>query len=700
MGNILKSLINFGTHQTDDYKLKRNIRFLNICTGLGIINIFIYLIKNIFINRYDAVFFESIFFVAMLLTFYINKINHKLSFLSSILLMETFFLLLSLYLFPGEQVELFFLFMAIVPHIFFYNTKWSVIIFFINLILYFTPQLIYHPYRDENFNYMVPITVFTVTFFLVRFFRLQVESYESILTKLNKKLLNDKLLIESHANQLELLDIEKTTFFTNVSHEFKTPLTLIVGWSKEILENPNREDNNNIINLIKNNANKLAYMVNDILELAKTGNANYSILRSPVLIKKFLNKHLEIFNFYAKKNNIEIVLDISPDDLILYIDENKFDQVYNNLIFNAIKFSPNGGIITLKAHLKVNFIELIVQDQGLGINQDNLNAIFDRFFSSESSNNIKGTGIGLNYTKELIELHEGTIRGELAKPTGLAIIIELPLSNSLNEAVVNDEIFITTPYTSYKNKNNIKKNKHILLVEDNEDMNYYISQILEQDDYTVYHTIGAFEALEILKQTKIDLIITDYMMPGMDGYNFCKKLKSNISYQSIPIIFVTAKNDFNDKIKVLELGINDYISKPFNKKELLIRINNLFNRNVSKHQFISCLPSNEKDSSDANFMKQINTLIENKITQKKLTLIDISTELNITERTLHRKVKALTGLTPLEYINELKLQYAYTLLENKTYPTLKQVAYDIGIDTVHYFCKMFEKRFGKHPSEF
>lgn len=223
---------------------------------------------------------------------------------------------------------------------------------------------------------------------------------------------------------------------------------------------------------------------------------------------------------------------------------------------------------------------------------------------------------------------------------------------------------------------------------------------MEQDGYTVYQTIGAFEALEILKQTKIDLIITDYMMPGMNGYNFSKKLKYNILYQSIPIIFVTAKNDFNDKIKVLELGINDYISKPFNKKELLIRINNLFNKNDSKHQFISCLPSNEKDSSDANFMKQINTLIENKITQKKLTLIDISTELNITERTLHRKVKALTGLTPLEYINELKLQYAYTLLENKTYPTLKQVAYDIGIDTVHYFCKMFEKRFGKHPSEF
>lgn len=140
--------------------------------------------------------------------------------------------------------------------------------------------------------------------------------------------------------------------------------------------------------------------------------------------------------------------------------------------------------------------------------------------------------------------------------------------------------------------------------------------------------------------------------------------------------------------------------KPFNKKELLIRIHNLLNRTDSKHQFISGLPPNEKESSDANFLKQINELIENKITQKKLTLIDISTELNITERTLHRKVKALTGLTPLEYINELKLQYAYTLLENKTYPTLKQVAYAIGIETVHYFCKMFEKRFGKHPSEF
>lgn len=698
--NLFHSLINFGTNQTEDYKLKRNIRFLNICTGLGIINIFIYLIKNIIINRYDAVFFESLFFILMVITFYINKINHKLSFLCSLLLMETFFLLLSLYLFPGEQVELFFLFMAIVPHVFFYNTRWSVSIFLVNLILYFTPQLLYHPYRDENFNFLVPITVFSVTFFLVRFFRLQVESYENLLNKLNKKLLKDKLLIEGHAKQLELLDIEKTTFFTNVSHELKTPLTLISAWSEDILEDTSNQTDKSLVKKIKNSTQKLSFMVNDILELAKTGNANYSLLRSPILIKSFLQKHIEIFSFLAKKSSIKIVVDLYPEDLILYLDENKFDQIYNNLIFNAIKFSPNGGTITLKAQKNEQSIKLIVEDQGIGINKENLNTIFNRYFSSNVNYNKQGTGIGLAYTKELIELHEGSIKAELVEPTGVSIIIDLPLSNSINENLYHHEIFqptsLSTDIKSVKNK----KNMYILLVEDNEDMNYYITQILQQDGYTVYQTRGAIEALKILKQTKIDLIITDYMMPRMDGYNFTKQVKSNLLYTSIPIIFISAKNDFNDKIKVYELGINDYISKPFHKKELLIRIHNLFNRTYSKHQFISGLASIEKDSSDVLFMKHINAIIEDKISQKKLKLTDIAVDLNITERTLHRKLKSLTGLTPLEYINELKLQYAFTLLENKTYPTLKQAAHAIGIETVHYFCKVFEKRFGKHPSEF
>ena len=299
--------------------------------------------------------------------------------------------------------------MAIVPHIFFNNTLWTVLIFLINLALYFVPQLIIHPYDDKNFSYMVPITVFTVIFIIVRFFRLQVESYENKLNITNQKLGQDKLVIEQQRESLRALDEEKSAFFTNVTHEFRTPLTLIKGLAENLKPQVLNTEQRKELEVIEINAAKLSGMIDEILKLARTGKVDYSLLRSPVLMHAFFGKHADIFGVIAKKKGIGFQIETHPRNLTLLIDESKFDQIMTNLISNAIKFSPQGGAIYLKAFEHEKHIEIQIKDEGIGVAEQEQEMIFERFTSYAQTNHQTGTGIGLSLVKELVGLHHGEI---------------------------------------------------------------------------------------------------------------------------------------------------------------------------------------------------------------------------------------------------------------------------------------------------
>ncbi|NJM93296.1 MAG: response regulator [Cytophagales bacterium] len=569
----------------------------------------------------------------------------------------------------------------------------------INLFFYFTPQLIFHPYDDANFNYLVPISVFSVIFLIVRFFRVQTESYEELVNQKNARLAHDKAIMERQATELKQLDAEKTEFFTNVSHELRTPLTLISGLTETVLEEKGHLNARSESHLFKigQQAQKLTLMINEILSLAKVGKADYKLLRSPVRLHQFVSKHIDIFQVMAQKSGVNLLYDIHPKNLALMLDENKFDAVFSNLISNAIKYSPTGGDILIEATENKDEIIISISDQGLGIAQQEIDKVFDRFTSTAELHHVSGTGIGLTLVKYLIQLHGGSISAQNNKDKGAKFTIHLPIKWKVDWT--GDQ-----PYQRGKELG-LPEPHHdiaqILLVEDNADMNLFISDILSSYGYGVIVTSGGLQAMEVLESQKIDLILTDFMMPEMDGYELAKKIKASRKHENTPIIFLTAKSDESERLKVLRLGVNDYILKPFNKQELLVRIENLLNQVKARNEYVSSLENEDlPDSSDQVLIKKLEESIIQDISLPELKVTDIADSLSMTERSLYRKVKAITGLTPKEYMNEIRMQYARKLLENQSYPTLKETAFAIGIRTTNYFCKSYELRFGKHPTEY
>lgn len=690
---FIQRLLERGTQQFNDLESKRKSRFLNVALLIALVNCLIFAIKNLFLGHQSAATVEFFYFVMVLFTYWLHKTHYNIALILLIILMDSLFLLVSIFIFPGQGTEIFFIFMAGSTHVFFKN-KFAILFFFcLNLGLYYIPQLVYKTYQGSFFNYLVPLSVFTAFFLLFRFFVLQNEAYETKLNKQNIRLKNDKSLIEKQAKDLQKLDEEKTTFFENISHEFRTPLTLISGITQEILATEDLQKYDNRVDqklqLLHQNTTKLTAMVEEILRLAKLGRANYQLLLSPVIMQVFFGKMIDAFQFLIKEKNIEITLNISPQQLTLKIDEAKMDQIWTNLLSNAIKYSNEGGHIEINAEVINGMPLLSIENSGDLIPEDTLPYIFDRYIGSSEFEN--SNGIGLAVVKELVELHKGEIWIDQKPPSQSIFNIQLG-----EESLFENLTFSVHPGKEIPQKNG----KEILLVDDNSDMLDYLTELLSDQGFRISRAANGQIAQKIIENSRPDLIITDYVMPLMNGKELITYLKSNVDLQHIPVLFLSAKSDQLAKEEILELGAEDYILKPFYKKELIARIDNLIKIRDQKIAFALTLKPEDQGSDKETFIRQFKELVEKNISDSKLTIPSLATELNITERSIYRKVKETTGLTPNDLIKEIRLQYARRLLENQTSKNLKQIAYTVGIETSGYFVKIFEERFGKHPGEY
>ena len=456
-------------------------------------------------------------------------------------------------------------------------------------------------------------------------------------------------------------------------------------------------------------------LVNQLLDLSKLDAKNLELNPNKGDIFEFLRAVGSAFTSYADQRSIKYYINIPEVKLMTMFDQDKLEKIIYNLLSNAFKFTPINGEISFNTFFNNNFLKIEISDTGIGIPSENLPFVFDRFFQSDNSltREYEGTGIGLSLTKELIVLMNGNIDVESKPGSGSKFTIEIPVKEipgAMDESEPTEfksqSIFIEIPVdkslTEIKEKDKPEK-PIILIVEDNNDMRGFIKKELVNN----YQIIGSFkwvEGFETAKKEIPDLVITDLMMPKMDGMSLCNMLKKDEYTNHIPVIMLTAKAGLENKIEGLEIGADDYLTKPFDRKELYVRVNNLIHqREELRKKFsreIILQPRNIKISSmDEQFLKKVEDLIEKNISNENFSAIEIQNTLAISRAQLHRKMKAVTDQAPGEFIRCYRLERAAQMLKNKS-GNVTEIAYAVGFGSLSYFTRSFRERFNQSPSEY
>ena len=532
----------------------------------------------------------------------------------------------------------------------------------------------------------------------------------------------EKVVESLKLEELQKLDNLKSNFFANVSHELRTPLTLILGPISSILKNDKLENKDfTLLKRAQQNGQDLLKLVSSILDLSKMEATKIRLQEKPVALFSLIRRIIANFESYAQQKTIQFTFDYQVEkNLTLLLDEEKLVTILNNLLSNAIKFTPKNGQITISIIDEVKQLKYIIADTGNGIHPNDLTHIFDRFYQSSQPNlaNSGGTGIGLALSKAYSQLMGGDIMVTSQLGKGSIFTIILPRKEVLGtpfEEVLeaHQEVFVSVLKKREKAKDN--KGSTLLIVEDNNSLRDYLSTILSP----YYHILEAENgkvALSILqntiakgqqKSTSPNLIISDIMMPEMDGFQLLEVLKTTESYKHLPIIMLTAKAGIDSKLKALRIGVDDYLLKPFEEDELLVRIENLLRNAAVRLEYIaeeSTIPILEQKigrTKEATlWLETVVTLVKEKMSHPEFSPPQLASDLIMGERSLQRQLKKLTGLTPSQYIQEIRLTKARQLLENKTYDTVAKVAYAVGFSDAKTFSRRFKQRFGKLPSTY
>lgn len=523
-------------------------------------------------------------------------------------------------------------------------------------------------------------------------------------------------------DQLIQQDELKNRFFLNISHELRTPLTLSIGTVERTLDGKFGQLSSELIEnlrITKRNNHRLLKMVNNILDVSKIQGGKIDLKVSLIHPKEVIDKVLDFFSskFASKTIHIQVVIDSSTK---LYLDKDKFETIMMNLMSNAYKFTPEGGRISIEETSQLESVTYFVKDTGIGIPEEHITNVFDRFYQTPHGMNDEGTGLGLALTKELVLLHSGTINVDsvpnqettfsITFRKGKSHFIETDISLEPSDQSTKS---LEDKYPLYENPvvNDGPipdptfeiEDLHILVVEDNPEMGKYIADILKDFGYHVSLAINGKEGLDFLSKQKPDLILTDWLMPEMNGFEMASEIKKSEELAFIPMIFLTARAHDQDKINVLNLGVDDYLFKPFNPEELLVRIKNLlFNKNhraeYIEEQEIGSSEIAWKDF-DSKLKQDIDSYIKENI-KSEITGDDLAKIARHSERSLYRKVKANTGLSLMLYVKEYRLRQARSLLENKELPTVSEVSYAVGFNYLSHFTKSYKERFGKQPSAY
>jgi signal transduction histidine kinase/DNA-binding response OmpR family regulator len=517
------------------------------------------------------------------------------------------------------------------------------------------------------------------------------------------------------AQQLHELDMMKIRFFTNVSHEFRTPLSLILTPLDKIIRDTGDPMRRNQFRLIHRNARRLLNMVNQLLDFRKLEDQELRIKRSKGDIIHFIKELSFSFADMAEKKNIDFTFHSSLPQLYTSFDPDKLERIVFNLLSNAFKFTPSQGCISVVLNLlptsdpgEHGLLQLVIKDTGIGIEKGKEEKIFDRFFQDDIPGSIvnQGSGIGLAITREFVKLHGGSISVESEPGKGSSFIVLLPAEivdpetevlPAVEELALAEEApdvpDVIAPATA--------KKPTILLVEDNEDLRFYLKDNL-REYFNIVEAANGKEGWQKTLGSHPDIILSDISMPEMNGIDLCRKIKADKRTSFVPVILLTALIGEEQQLRGLETGANDYLTKPFNFEILLSRIRNLLaQQDTSRKTWqkqVEAVPAKVRvDSPDERFVRQALDIIERNISNPEFSVEELSRELFMSRVALYKKLLALTGKTPIEFIRSIRLKRAAQLLEKSQF-TIAEIAYEVGFNNPKYFSRYFKTEFGMLPS--
>ena len=529
----------------------------------------------------------------------------------------------------------------------------------------------------------------------------------------NLQLQEETFQKRKEAEKLLELDRIKTEFFTNISHEFRTPLTLIIGPLEKLMDADQIESVQKQYNLIHKNAKKLLSLINQLLDLSSIDAGKVKLEIEVVDLINFTKGILASFQSLAEDKNIRLEFSSDNENLDIYIDKDKMEKIISNLLSNALKFTNEDGRISVSIIKKDSKVEISVEDSGIGIGEEDIKNIFNRFYKAKSSTIQEGTGIGLALVKELVEIHYGTISVESKLNEGTKFHIEIPQHEELykNCFVKNKPADDSKYKTSGQKFEENKKTENeipvdaprILVVEDNKDLLNFIKENINTQ-YAVYESSNGKEGAEKAFEIIPDLIISDIKMPEMDGIELCEKIKADERTSHIPVILLTARSTLENKVEGLETGADDYITKPFKIQELRVRVNNLIEqRKKLREQFRKEFLLEPKDikvtSSDEKFLNRILEILEQNYSNENFTSDEFSKKAGLSRMQLHRKLHALTDQSTSEFIRNFRLKRSLKLLAVKK-GNISEIAFEVGFSNPSYFTECFKGLFGFSPSEY
>jgi len=536
--------------------------------------------------------------------------------------------------------------------------------------------------------------------------------------KINSELERERF----ETQKLHEVDEMKSRFFANISHEFRTPLTLILGLAKKIVDKSKDNTSKEDAGIIKRNANRLSGLVNQLLDLSKLESGNMTLQTYPQNIIPLLRGLVLSFASYAERKRITLKFNSDKEEIAAYLDKDKVEKIVINLLSNAFKFTPQEGSIEFSVKKSDPDVEIVISDTGIGITQDRIDKIFDRFYQVDASHTREkeGTGLGLALTKELVELHNGEIRVESSEGKGSTFTVKLPLGKDHlkpeeiiegkveAEEVISDEVELSPEYEERKVRSEIEVLKEtekllLLIVEDNADVRNYIKGNLE-DNYRIQEAVDGEDGLSQAIKHIPDLIISDVMMPKMDGFEMCDNIKNDEKTSHIPVIMLTAKATSKDKIDGYKTGADEYIMKPFDAQVLRARINNLIQqrkrlREHFKKEGIFQINDVDVTSTDKAFLKKALDIINNHISDETFSVDIFAEEIAMSRSQLRRKLVALVGESPGDFIRSIRLRKAAKLIEQK-YGNISEIAAEVGFSNPANFARSFKIEFGVSPTEY
>ena len=529
---------------------------------------------------------------------------------------------------------------------------------------------------------------------------------------------------KNHEQEQEL-NQERLRFYTNITHELRTPLTLILGPLEDMQKDtslPTRQAQK--LSVIHQSALRLLNLINQILEFRKTETQNKKLCVCKSNIAPLVHEIGLKYKELNQKKAIDFQIQIEKEEMLLFFDKEIITIILDNLISNAIKYTEQGKI-TLSLYPTtrngVTYTEIKVSDTGYGISAEALPHVFDRYYQESGKHQASGTGIGLALVRNLVELHEGEIRVESIQNEGSTFYISLLTDNIYPNALHGDstkqteEEMISEAVPEDSQNTEPETSKPILLiVEDNEDIQKYIAESFS-DSFEVITGSNGEEGKQQALNRIPDIIVSDIMMPVMDGITLCRQLKEDVRTSHIPVILLTAKDSLQDKEEGYEVGADSYLTKPFSASLLRSRINNLldsrkkliaqFQQTGTSHNPNSHLDEKRSIITEAlskldnEFIEKITQLVEDNLSSEKIDITYLSDKMCMSGSTLYRKMKALTGLSTNEYIRKVKMQNAERLLLEGKY-NISEIAYKIGMNSTGYFRQCFKDEFGVSPSDY